>query len=416
MSQRCGRFLLAATVVSTLLTVASVGAQEDWQAAWTRGTQALQSQDYATAVAVFGEITKNHPDKYAAAYYMLGMAQRGQGQISPALANLRKAVQLEGGQESWKIVLGQTLIQAKQYQEALTTLKGVNRSALKPEERASHALLLAKAANGSDQPGEAISFLEGQIKSDPSNPGLYAALGMAQEATGDEHKAYAAFKKAYELNPQDEKTGGEVVRLGKTLGRRATADESAKRRYYTEAAQIAEKIANASPSLDHYLDAGETWMGAKQYQMAVGWFDKAAAKYPQNAHVHFYRGQCYSSLGKLDQSVSELQQALKIGPSGDLRKQVYETLGYVYDRQRSYDQAAGAYREAGNRTKEAEMLEKKKLQDQNLVAQEERERFIAQVAALRVQIEELEKLGQMDDVKVLREQLVQLEKALSEMQ
>jgi tetratricopeptide (TPR) repeat protein len=407
--------LLAAMAGLALLSVSTAHGQEDWQAQWARGTQALQSRDYATAVSVFEQITKDHPDKYASAYYMLGMAQRGQGQTSQALANLRKAVSLEGAQESWKIVLGQTLIQAKQYQEAFTTLSGINRSGLKAEERSSHALLLANAANRANQPQQAISALENQIRADANNASLHAALGVAYDAMGDEQKAYASFKKAYQLNPEDEKSGGEAVRLGKTLGRRASGDSS-KRRYYSDAAQLAERLANAAPSLDHYLDAGEAWMGAKEYQKAVGWFDKAASKYPQNAHVYFYRGQCYSSLGRLDQSVAELQQALKIGPTGKLREQVYETLGYVYDKQKKYDDAERVYREIGNQTKVAEIQEKKKLQDQNLEAQKEKEQFIAQVTALRRQIEELEKLGQMDDVRMLREQLADLEKALRELQ
>jgi tetratricopeptide (TPR) repeat protein len=393
-------------IVVALATTAV--AQEDWNARWARGTKALQSQDYNTVVEVFQGIIDEYPDKYGQAYYMLGVAQRGLGQTSNALVNLRKAVELDNGNASWQVVLGQTLLQARQYQEAFAILKAVDTSALSASERSSHALLFANAAAKANRYGEAIDLLNRQASAQPGNASLRAALGVAYEGTGDEQRAYQAFKQAYEADPSDQRSAGEAVRLGKTLGRRATS-AATKKRYYGEAAAIAEKLANIAPSLDHYLDAGEAWLGAKNYPKALGWFDKAQSRYPQNIHVRFYRGQCYSSLGRFDDAINELQEALKIGASGKLRTQIYETMGYVYAKQKNYDRAISAYGEAGNQTKVAEMRDAKEKQAQNLQAEEERQKFIRQVEALRKQIEELEKLGQMEDVKVLREQLADLE-------
>ncbi len=61
------------------------------------------------------------------------------------------------------------------------------------------------------------------------------------------------------------------------------------------------------------------------------------------------------------------------------------------------------------------MGEKKKAQDTNVQADEEREKFRNQIAALRLQIEELEKLGQAEEVALLRQQLNEAEKALAEL-
>ena len=101
-----------------------------------------------------------------------------------------------------------------------------------------------------------------------------------------------------------------------------------------------------------------------------------------------------------------------IGASGKLRTQIYSQMGYVYDKKGDYNRAADAYNEAGNGRKATEMRDKQAAAEQNKLADAEQRQLRQNIAALELQIEELEKIGEMDDAKELRKQLDELKKHL----
>ena len=394
---------LTALVLAVFLTGTAM-------AEWNKGLEAYNKRDYATAAKEFEDVTKTNPD-YAGAYYMLGLSQRAQGNLSPALASLRKAVKLDPENVSYKVGLGQALLQAKQYQDAYSSLNGLSISSMDAKHRSSYALLFAQAATKTNRAGEAVKVLNTQIGADSNNARLYQALGVAQNDLGDHAKAFAAFKRAYELNPKDVAVGRNAIKAGIATARRS-GSASQKKQIYGQAAEVAERVAAGSPTFEHKLLAGEAWLGAKQYQRALGWFEQAKADQPQNALVYYYIAQSKTSLNQLDGAVVDLQSALKIGPSGKLRTQIYNQMGYVYDKKKNYGRAASAYAEAGNSRKRAEMEQKADTQAQNLEADKEKAEFARKLKALELQIQELEAIGEMEEANDLREQLDELKKHL----
>jgi tetratricopeptide (TPR) repeat protein len=359
-------------------------------------------------VKEFEEVTKTNPD-YAGAYYMLGVSQRAQGQLSPAIASLRKAVELDGAQGSYKIALGQALLQADQYQKAYELLKPLSISSIDAANRSNYALLFAQAATKTNRPGEAINVLTAQVKADSKNARLQQALGAAYNANGDDAKAYAAFSKAFELNPRDQSSGRNAVRAGIITARRSSSN-SEKARIYTGCAATAERLATAFPTFDHQLLAGEAYLGAKDCGNAESWFNKAKAQQPNNALVYFYLAQCKTSSGQLNAAIADLQQAIKLKPTDKVRSQIYNQGGYVYDKMKNYDQAIQWYQNAGNTKMVAEMRTKKESAAQNLAADQECAEFKRKIDALKLQVTELEKLGDVENAKLLQEQLPTLEK------
>ena len=407
MKSRVSRTTIAAAVVLLLLAV-TVPANAEWN----KGLEAYNKKDWATAVKEFEEVTKTNPD-YAGAYYMLGVSQRAGGQLSPAIASLRKAVELDGSQASYKIALSQALLQADRYQDAYEVLKPLNISSLDASHRTSYALLFAQAATKTNRAGEAVSVLTTQARADSGNPRLQQALGSAYNAAGDEAKAFEAFKKAFELNPKDVTSGRNAIRAGISVARRSSSAQQ-KSRYYSQAAQVAEKLATSSPTFDHQLLAGEAWLGAKEYSRALGWFNKARAKQPNNALVYYYSAQCKTSLNQLNPAIADLRQALKNRPTGKLRSQIYNQGGYVYDKKKDYNNAISWYQEAGNQKMVGEMKVKQDSAAQNLQAQQECRDFKRKIDALQLQVQELEKLGDMDNAKLLKDQLPSLERQYTE--
>jgi len=403
MKSRISRTTIAAAAV-LLLLAATVPAHAEWN----KGLEAYKKKDWATAVKEFEEVTKTNPD-YAGAYYMLGVSQRALGQVSPAIASLRKAVNLDANQASYKIALGQALLQADRYQDAYEVLKPLKIGSLDASLRSSYALLFAQAATKTNRAGEAVSVLTSQARVDARNARLQQALGSTYNAIGDESKAFEAFKRAFELNPKDVTSGRNAVRAGISIARRSSSAQQ-KSSYYRQTAQIADSLATSSPTFDHQLLAGEAWLGAKEYSRALGWFDKARAIQSNNALVYFYSAQCKTSLNQLNPAIADLQQALKNRPTGKLRTQIYNQGGYIYDKKKDYNNAISWYQEAGNQKMVEEMRVKKDSVAQNLLAQQECREFKRKIDALQLQVRELEKLGDMENAKLLKDQLPSLER------
>jgi tetratricopeptide (TPR) repeat protein len=407
MKSRVSRATIAGAA-ALLLLVAALPAHAEWN----KGLEAYKKKDWANAVKEFEEVTKTNPD-YAGAYYMLGVSQRALGQLSPAIASLRKSVELDGSQASYKIALGQALLQADRYQNAYELLKPLSMSSMEASHRSSYALLFAQAATKTNRPGEAVGVLTTQARADSRNYRLQQALGSAYTANGEEAKAFEAYKKAFDLNPKDGTSARNAVKAAISVARRSSSNSS-KSNYYNQAGQIADRLANGSPTFEHQLLAGEAWLGAKQYQKAQSWFDKAKAQQSNNTLVYYYLAQCKTQMNQLNPALADLQQALKIGASGRLRTQVYNQGGFIYDKKKDYDNAIRWYQEAGNQSMVRQMQDKKEKAAQNIAADRECAEFKRTIAALRLQVDELQKIGDNDSAQQLLEQLPALEKDYAE--
>ena len=407
MKSRVSRATIAGAAVLLLLAAALPAHAE-----WNKGLEAYKTKDWANAVKEFEEVTKTNPD-YAGAYYMLGVSQRALGQLSPAIASLRKSVELDGSQASYKIALGQALLQADQYQNAYELLKPLSMSSMEASHRSSYALLFGQAATKTNRPGEAVGVLSTQARADSRNYRLQQALGSAYTGSGDEAKAFEAYKKAFDLNPSDATSARNAVKSAISVARRSSSNSS-KSNYYSQAGQVADKLANASPTFEHQLLAGEAWLGAKQYQKAQGWFDKARAQQSSNAIVYYYLAQCKTQLNQLNPALADLQQALKMRPAGKLRTQVYNQGGFIYDKKKDYNNAISWYQEAGNQSMVRQMQDKKEKAAQNQAADKECAEFKKTIAALRLQVDELQKIGDNDSAQQLLDQLPALEKDYAE--
>jgi tetratricopeptide (TPR) repeat protein len=397
--------------------IIAIGAVAPVHAEWNKGLEAYKAKDYGTAAKEFEEVTKTNPD-YVGGYYMLGLCQRSQNNLSAALGNLRKAVELDAANETpdprYGIALAQGLNQANQYGEAYTTLKALDFGKLPSSYRSNYALLFAQAANKTNRAGEAVRVLETQVRADSSNAALYQALGVAQDDLGDDKAAFNAFKRAYELDSNDQASGRYAVRSAIAAARRSSSSGD-KTRYYTEAAQISERLAAANPSFEHNLYAGESWLGAKQYSKALTWFEKAKAQQSRNALVYYYIGQSYTSLGQFSNALSSLQQALSLGSGDvDLRKKIYNQMGYVHEKNKDFPKAKQAYLEAGNTRQAAAMDDKAEAQAGNIEHEKQCRDFKLKIDALSLQAEEFEKLGDMESARQIREQAVVLQKQYSE--
>ena len=379
-------------------------------AEWTRGVQAYKQRDWKTAEKEFAEVVKTNPD-HPSGYYMLGLVQLRLKKTSQAAANLRKAAELDPSNVQAQVYLGQALLQGGQPGEAYGVLRKLDAGKVPAKLRTTYTLLLASAASKLNRSEEVLSAIAAQARRDAKNARLQYALGVAYADAGRDREAYRAFRRAWELDRKNVRAARNAVGAAIRAARR-TRDTAAKKQLYREAAQVATALAGADPSFDNLLLAGETYLGAKDYRAALSWFRKARAKKPRVALVHFYIGQCHSSLGEFDASLAALQEALKLGPDGSLRRKIYNQMGYVYAKKKDFDRAITAYQNAGNAAKAAEMRENKKKQEQNLKAQRERAEIARKIRELEAKIQELEQLGLSEEANQLRQQVEQAKREL----
>ena len=146
----------------------------------------------------------------------------------------------------------------------------------------------------------------------------------------------------------------------------------------------------------------------------MGWFDKARAQQSNNALPYYYLAQCKTQLNQLNPALADLQQALKLNLSGKLRTQIYNQGGFIYDKKKDYNNAISWYREAGNQKMVSEMTAKGEAAAQNKAADAECAEFKRTIAALRLQVDELQKIGDNDSAQQLLDQLPALEKDYAE--
>jgi tetratricopeptide (TPR) repeat protein len=287
---------------------------------WEKATQAYRVRDYASAERGFAEVARKRPG-YAGAYYMLGLAQNGLGKTDEALASLRKAIELDSKQLSYRVALGQTQLQAKQYDDAYATLKQLDINAMAAQHRSSYALLFAQAATRTDRPEEAIVVLRSQIQADPRNPRLHQALGWVYDVSGDAAKAFESFRQAFDLDPKDSATGRSAAYAAISVARSAEVEEDGAR-YYSDAARLAERLSSSEPTFENYLLAGEGWLGAKAYEKALPWFEKAQTRMPKNGLVCYYKARCLYDLGNSEAALAAIYSATDLGVTGKLAAQV----------------------------------------------------------------------------------------------
>jgi len=221
---------------------------------YAKGVEAFKKRDYRTAAKEFEETAKQSPD-HAGTQYMLGLALRGAKKVPQALTALQKAVKLDPSKASYAIELGRTLVQAHQYQDAYLVLKKVPYSKLDSKSKAMYAPAFGTAAIKAGFPSEAVQVLSAQSKSS-QDANLFYSLGYAYSSAGSWSNAFSAFKKAYDLNPNDVKNGRSAVKAAISAGRRAGGSQ--KQQLYARGAGVAERLAATSGSFDRH------WAGLKR--------------------------------------------------------------------------------------------------------------------------------------------------------
>ncbi len=156
----------------------------------------LQGRD-AEAIAVYKEITAEHPD-FSGAYYGIGKLLSRGGKIDEAIPHFRKAIELDPTYAEAHYDLGVSLARQGMIDEAIEHY----RTAVRLRPTYVNALVnLAIALGGKGELDEAVLLYERALRLEPADPTIYYNLGNARLRQGNLAEAALRYEEALRLRP-----------------------------------------------------------------------------------------------------------------------------------------------------------------------------------------------------------------------
>ncbi len=335
--------------VVALLALAGWCCAADWETA----AAAYRSGDYATAAQEFEALRDTGPALDAAASSMLGLCQLRLGATEDALANLRRAVDLDPTSARFRVALLQGLLTAGRSAEADEAAWAVDISLLQPTERTGLALLHAQALLELDEAEMASAVLRAQASEDDGSAALHRALGLALLQTGDAERAFSELSCAFALDPgSQEATARRAVQLARDQVR---TDDPSMQPWRDRAASLAAVLAVITPTSGHLRLAGATAAEAGRLAEAVDWLTRARTSSPEDPAVAVELGMALVTLGRTSDGAAELRRALALEPEPETARRIHGQLARLLARDLRLGEAAEHFRLAGESARADEM-------------------------------------------------------------
>ena len=238
--------------------------QQQLQAIFQRGSQAMHAGDAAAAEEQFLEATRLAPE-FAEAWLDLGLAQLKGGKLKEAIPSMRQALKLD------------------------------------PATHGAH-LFLGIAEYQTDHIGEALADLQQAVEDDPNNPQALMWLGIVELNTDHPDKATAPLDRAAELAPND---------IG-ILDYRVQAHMAVARESYTRIYKL-----DAGSWRLHRLNA-QIDAQAQQHTQAIDEYQQAIKTAPKQADLYEGLGWEYRQTGQLDLAEKAFEEQLKLTPGNPI--------------------------------------------------------------------------------------------------
>ena len=360
--------------ISCLLAVLLLGAVAVVEADWDAGVAAFKAGNFTEAAKQFQTFVDERPDVFQG-HYMLGQALAKLNRNQEAMSHLQKALELESGNVGVQLALSKVYLSAGHYADAAVLLGKIDSSSLPAAQQTAVHQMMALALEKSGDSDRALDSLARAARAKPDDADVQFQYGAAALRAGDGATAAAALEKAVRLDPNDidkQKTYAQAL-----LRQGRTSQGQAKTSAYQKAAAAAQKVVSADASYDNLMILAGAQLGAKQYDPALATLKQAAGKNPNDWLPLYYQGQALTQKGQFQTADDILRQALGKASSSADKVTIWKQLGFVYEKQKNYDQAVTAYRNAGDSAGMARVEENRKTDEYNKQVEQENEKIRA---------------------------------------
>ncbi len=305
-----------------------------------------KNKDYPKAEEWFKKAVVEDPDSWEA-YLYLAMSQAKQQKYFDAETNFAKSIELAPDEEKKGVAYsnqhtffvkhynkGITLNSVEEHDEALAEFKKAVQ--VEPGFAKGHVNLGVTYSLLKDE-NMALASFEKAVEVDPKEPEAWRNLGITYRNLQNYDKAKGAYEKLIELDPED-MDGME------SLGEMYLMDEE-----YTKALESFTKVAEVKGE-DPWLQfqMGSASFSLEDFEGAAGAYQKAAALAKTAGDNDLYRNamfnlsSAYLRMEQYDGAVSTLQQLLSVEDTAE----VHERLGQAYAKQGMTDEALEEYGKA----------------------------------------------------------------------
>ncbi len=342
-------------------------------AGWEEGVAAFTSKNFEQAAQEFRALVENNPEGYRS-HYMLGLSLEQLGRKEEALHHLRQAYDLNPNDLQTKLALGRAYKNVRRYNDVAKLLGTVDVSALPAAHQAVFYQVRGEARFKTNDMQGAVGDFERLARLKPQDAQVQHLYGTTALALGRLNDAVAALGKASRLAPNDEAKKSVYANVLIRKGR-MSRDKTTKKTNYLKAAELGAELVKANPSYDNLILKCSAELGAGLYNEAVATGEAATLKKSDDWLPQFYVGQAYSSAKQYGKAVAPLEDAQELTEDPDAVRQIWNQLGFVYEKQKNFTASISAYQNAGNGTAVTRVTENEKTENANKRIEDENRRI-----------------------------------------
>ena len=261
----------------------------------------IRQERYVEVEPLLAEYVTAHPTS-SWGWYALGYSQFAQKKIGESIKSLAKSLQLDIKNAEAHKILGRSLMTIGRFDAAqLEFEQGIR---YKPDSAEIH-YNLGKLLSIQDNWEPARKHFEAALAIDPSYLEALDALGLTQEALGDDAAAVASYEKAITLNQQRSGHFASAhVNLSAYYNRTGDA---------VKALEYAKKAVELDPQSDRaYFQQGRAEERQGQLDAAVAALNQAIVLNPRASSYYYVLAGVYRRLGMMDESKKALDMFTRL--------------------------------------------------------------------------------------------------------
>ena len=271
---------------------------------------------YDQAVDFYGMLSQHFPEK-AAYWFGLGMAQGMRNKFEEAIANVKKAVELEPENVLYRIRLAEVFYSQKRLPEAIAEFEYL---ATVLEDPRLPSLRLAEMYLEQGDLQKANGNLQVVLGLVTESADVQSVAGKVQEKLGDLQAAKGHFRRAVELDPLN---FGSLFRLASLLQRSDDEAENEEGRgmmeryqrvveYLPDIELARAELAISPNNPELFIRMGAILNAAQEYELAIPWMDKAQRTAPNNPRVWVWSGQIAANFDENEAALQFFRRALQL--------------------------------------------------------------------------------------------------------
>ena len=325
--------------IAALVLIASAGTASAQD--WDRAVSLFNQKQYRPAIREFHAVLKANPDAWKSWYY-IGASHFQLESYDDAIDAFQKYVKAaekdDKAQAAGDYFIGMSYYKIKQYDKAIVALARYVAVSEKTQQKVETT---ARAALGRsyifvNRFSDAIPVLTVAAAEMKTNATNYYYIGFAHNKLGHTDQAVVAINQSLAIDPKD---ADSLTLLCDIYFSQLRQNPSLARQVIS----VGERLVLLRDDERVWGLLGQAYLIDKQYAKAAPLLDKFARAHGQSSGAWYNLGVALSRSSQWKPAADALETTIKLAPTNTA---ALLELGYVYESDKQYDKALGAYQRA----------------------------------------------------------------------